>query len=1823
MTTTNPANNLGFVLSTSETANIYALFTIVLPPNDLEPTVTLSSAGILRNVSLVGNYPTTVGTAPIVFYANWSGGEPPYTVNLIITNAISGAFIANTMYKGINATYNSISYTPGSGVQIKANIIVKDSEVPNVIANSTYRYFPVQIGAVGSPSTIGTGQQLVVQGFTSGGALLFYTYNVVYRISNSNTGTIMNTFTYNNVVSGATNTYTFTIPNTWGGNYITANAQVTYTVVSGSFTAFTNTVVTVNTVKLANVLVNGANALSNPTLALSNTLIDVGQKILFTSTVQNGVSPYTYNFLIVNTLGTIKNPLRIMYYVPTFSGSACALGTSTLCGYNTIIQNKYGLNDTTEVDIFSTQIALGAGNVPSISYDSGGLSAGQINQIISNAVTEGIDPVITLGGSGQTINIVNTILSNSVVQSWVIGNIVNAIKGSGLSTLPYNGVAIDFEGGFQGGSNGILFTDFIKNLHANVIAINASYQVQCYVSDGGNATGFTGANNGPPEFNYIALAPYCTHFDYLADGGGNVYADVLNLASQVGGTSHVTFGLDAGDSPFDTEILQNIQGAIANDLGLSTYASGFTTVANAQVLNSIGTNIINYNLGGSSGNVVIGNQLYTSVASTSNTYFYSPPTNLITNTSYAANVVIKDSSGAIVNTTYIPFGYNSTLIDNLTIVKSSLTAGNTQTVTPASLGTGTSPYVYNIQVFNSIGLVYNSLSVSTSANSVTNTFTQQSTWGSGTFTVNTYVTDSATTKVTASNSLTYSVSAALASTSFTISNAVTDQNDYEVLNGIISGGSSPFSYNFLVYNSAGLVTNQLYTGVSTTSNSFVFQMQSTWGTGTFTANLVVKDSLSNTVTNTLTFTVDTALHANPPTPTTANIDNGQTITLTANPTGGTGSYTLYQWYTDSNNNCVSLSIIGGATSSTYAASPSSNTFYCYIVTDSALGAATSSAPANIIVNAAMNTPSITTPTISNQIVGNTLTFTTAFTGGSTPYTYNWQLVNSITNVLITNSLVTNSYTGNTFSWVVTFALAGNTVYANVIVTDSASTPAKVNSINSGVITLSTVAAVAPTISLSNTISANEVEVIQGSASDNAKITASGTIGDTVQIWKQGGTSYLANGVTTVTLAYNALAGSATTGLYANDISDGLTSTSNVLVRRIAVAYDPKITFTNQQAVAVSANTPLMITYNALNWTVYESKSLNNTMLAYLNGTIAPSWIEGNLLNEVGNANVLYQSANVIWWALSPPTNTFLAANTGTATTNQLILAFAAVSNNVWDGNVIGAEFQLANTIIGITTTTAKSFDSGNVVFSYYQNFGSSGLPSGYSQTTGGTFTYSSTNAQILSGSAGTYNQIMVASPPSANTFGNTVEALMNVTGTGGAGTVGSALAISSSNPLNGCVSGQYILASRAGVNNFGACVAGSATNFAYPYNKTNVYSISEYNAITANMTINYISRFTKTNNAAATGANIIIATSNAVNPLTLYWVRTRPNPPNNATPSLSFSPSQQFTFQTFSVSNTVVLANNAPIVFNAVIQGGTGTFTYNFQVFNDLTGALVANMLVTNALTYNTWTWIPPASLANTVIDYVAKVAVTDSETNPVTVNSLRSGGIYIINNWVKPSGIVAYSNITLSNFQGVNSSKSFDQMIVFNAIAFKTVSNNGLSNIKFFWGANGMILNSWLEGNLLNELQTSSLNTSANIIFWVKLPYALSQGQSFLGSNSIIGIAFNSMSSNSLNATVGESGILSNSITGQTCSTYDNGANVFAYYQTFCGLSSLPSGWTASAGTTVTFGTTNTQILTGTNGNDNQITLNPAPLSGNTPGNILRIFNEYYNFFGRWSFNW
>ena len=111
-----------------------------------------------------------------------------------------------------------------------------------------------------------------------------------------------------------------------------------------------------------------------------------------------------------------------------------------------------------------------------------------------------------------------------------------------------------------------------------------------------------------------------------------------------------------------------------------------------------------------------------------------------------------------------------------------------------------------------------------------------------------------------------------------------------------------------------------------------------------------------------TVTTTGALTAGIPTPSSPSIDSGQSVTLTANPSGGSAPYTIYAWYSTVSSATAATTCGSGwgtaiqsGASATYLASPTTTTYYCYVVTDSAATTAPSTA-ALVTVSPALTAP---------------------------------------------------------------------------------------------------------------------------------------------------------------------------------------------------------------------------------------------------------------------------------------------------------------------------------------------------------------------------------------------------------------------------------------------------------------------------------------------------------------------------------------------------------------------------------------------------------------------------------------------------------------------------------------------------------------------------------------------------------------------------------------------------------------------------------------------------------------------------------------------------
>ncbi len=149
----------------------------------------------------------------------------------------------------------------------------------------------------------------------------------------------------------------------------------------------------------------------------------------------------------------------------------------------------------------------------------------------------------------------------------------------------------------------------------------------------------------------------------------------------------------------------------------------------------------------------------------------------------------------------------------------------------------------------------------------------------------------------------------------------------------------------------------------------------------------------NTSVASPTVTVNSAFSAGAVSPQSPSIDRGQSITLTANPSGGTTPYS-YAWYSSTTNSGSCASGQAAGTSSKQVASPSASTYYCYQVTDSAHPSETQSSAWDLVTVRAPLAAGAPTPSNPTIDFGQSVDLSAAASGGTPTYTYQWYWASS-------------------------------------------------------------------------------------------------------------------------------------------------------------------------------------------------------------------------------------------------------------------------------------------------------------------------------------------------------------------------------------------------------------------------------------------------------------------------------------------------------------------------------------------------------------------------------------------------------------------------------------------------------------------------------------------------------------------------------------------------------------------------------------------------------------------------------------------------------------
>jgi hypothetical protein len=194
-------------------------------------------------------------------------------------------------------------------------------------------------------------------------------------------------------------------------------------------------------------------------------------------------------------------------------------------------------------------------------------------------------------------------------------------------------------------------------------------------------------------------------------------------------------------------------------------------------------------------------------------------------------------------------------------------------------------------------------------------------------------------------------------------------------------------------------------------------------------------------------------------------------------------------------------------------------------------------------------------------------------------------------------------------------------------------------------------------------------------------------------------------------------------------------------------------------------------------------------------------------------------------------------------------------------------------------------------------------------------------------------------------------------------------------------------------------------------------------------------------------------------------------------------------------------------------------------------------------------------------------ITATDIVTSPITGSQtgIAVKGFAQING----NSVVAYIPVALTNSQSSATPTNFQQMITVDSNNFNSYLTSNVDNVNWQDG-NGHILNSWLE--------SGNSNTATSTVYWVNL------GSNIIAANGGALTIYYCIYAPSVNA-------LNLSNTGEfptatgTYGQYDNGANVFTYYDNFAGttigsqytqVTPSPGSITQNNGITVTTGSGN-----------------------------------------------
>ena len=765
-----------------------------------------------------------------MFSAHTSGGSPGFTYAWLINGATFSS--QNVSYAFPNAgTYAvKLTATDGDGVSVSSETNVTVVSDPSVSISTSHSQYDVGYSVSFTATPSGGYGNYTYQWYVDGTAI------------NNATASV---FTH---------------------SFGSAGSYDVYVVIQDGFgVKATSNPDTVNIVNQPSV-----------TVSASRTSADVGQPITFTSAIFNGTGPYSYEWLVGT--GDVSNQSSFTYTFSSPGTYTVELSITDVDGYSAIakvnvtIQSDpqavasvlYSQLDVEATDTFTATASGGSGSYSFTWVLDGNIlsSSSSFTYTFNSAGTRVVELTVKdSNGYTSYANVTVDVVSQPSVSFTEkyssldvnIEDIFNSSVEYGTAPFNYtwylNSVIVGY-----GTTLDYIFTTaqtaYINLTLRDADGFSSTFSRRIYVSsapsvqilanrtviDQGMSVGFiSSAYNGVSPYNFTwevngVIVGYGTTLDYTFVSSGS-YTITVIITDSFGETGSKSISITVNKLPTVSAVAKN-----------STIDSGQSDTFSGIVHNGTGPYLYNWLIGGT----IVGS---------------SPNLTYVFNTAgtYSITIQVTDSMG-IKESYSFSIIVNPTLTGTLKLAYNTVDENITDNIT-LTAANGTSPYTYSILI--------DGHAVS-SDSSYSQYFTS-----SGTYYVSAYVNDSAGESVHLTSTIVVRTNP---SVTITTPTNRTDANVSIQFRGILSGGTGPYSYSWLI-------GGHTYNG-TTLSHSFA-------SAGNYTIQLTVSDAFGREAIANLNETVFSDPHASliAPNYVRASLE----IPLALNITGGIPSYKT-QWY---------------------------------------------------------------------------------------------------------------------------------------------------------------------------------------------------------------------------------------------------------------------------------------------------------------------------------------------------------------------------------------------------------------------------------------------------------------------------------------------------------------------------------------------------------------------------------------------------------------------------------------------------------------------------------------------------------------------------------------------------------------------------------------------------------------------------------------------------------------------------------------------------------------------------------------------------------------